>query len=380
MTAMRFLFACGGTGGHINPAVAAAQRIMALMPDAQCLFAGASDNMEMELVPREGFPIRGIRVGNLHRSLKPGEVVHNLRSAALLAKGMREAEAIIREFRPDAVLGTGGYVCYPVLRAAAAAGVPTLLHEANAMPGLTTRMLEKHVDRMMVAFEESRGGYKNPEKVLTVGMPVRSGFRELSRAEGRARLGLDDRPLVLSFGGSLGAKRLNEAVAALAAENEKSGGFRLLHACGGGEEGLRAMKALTASAGADTLRFTELRPYIYDMPAAMAAADLILCRAGASTLGELCAVGRAAVLVPYPYATGNHQEKNARLLEAAGGARVLPDEALTPESLNALVKELLADPKKLEDMGKAQRSLDRPDALNAIVEEMLRLCEKKKPD
>ncbi len=377
---MNFLFACGGTGGHINPAVAAAQRIRTLMPDAGILFVGASDNMEMELVPREGFPIRGITVGNLHRSLRPDEMLHNMRSGLLLNRSLREAGRIIREFRPDAALGTGGYVCWPVLRAAAARGVPTLLHEANALPGLTTRMLERHVDRMMVAFEESRKGYRHPDRVLTVGMPVRSGFREISREGARRQLGLDGRPLILSFGGSLGAVRLNAAVAALAAENEKNGAFRLLHATGGGEEGLKAMRALLAEAGAPEPKLTELRPYIYDMPAAMAAADLILCRAGASTLGELCAVGRAAVLVPYPYATGNHQEKNARLLEAAGGARVLPDEALTPESLNALVKELLADPKKLEDMGKAQRSLDRPDALNAIVEEMLRLSEKKKPD
>ncbi len=375
---MNFLFACGGTGGHINPAVAAAQRIRTLMPDAGCLFVGASGNMEMELVPREGFPIRGIAVGNLHRSLKPREIVHNLRSAAQLNRAVRDAGRIIGEFRPDAVLGTGGYVCFPVLRAAAARGVPTLLHEANAMPGLTTRMLEKHVDRMMVAFEESRGGYKNPERVLTVGMPVRSGFRELSREEARRRLGLDEKPFVLSFGGSLGAKRLNAAVAALAAENERTGGFRLLHACGGGEAGLAAMQELLAGEGVSRPRFTELRPYIYDMPAAMAAADLILCRAGASTLGELCAVGRAAVLIPYPYATGNHQEKNARLLEAAGGARILRDEELTPERLSALVKELLADPDGLRAMGLAQRALDRPDALDVIVEELLRLSGGKK--
>ena len=372
---MNFLFACGGTGGHINPAVAAAQRVQKLMPDAKCLFVGASDNMEMELVPREGFPIRGITVGNLHRSLKPKELAHNLRSAGQLLRAVREAGRIIEEFRPDAVLGTGGYVCYPVLKAAAAKGVPTLLHEANAMPGLTTRMLERYVDRMMVAFEESRSGYRHPEKVLTVGMPVRSGFREAGRMEARQRLGLDERPFLLSFGGSLGAKRLNAAVAALAAENEKTGAFRLLHACGGGEEGLAAMKALTAEAGAGELRYTELRPYIYDMPAVMAASDLILCRAGASTLGELCAVGRAAVLVPYPYATGNHQEKNARLLEAAGGARLLRDEELTPENLSALVKELLAEPEALRAMGRAQRALDRPDALDTIVEEMLRLSE-----
>ncbi len=375
---MNFLFACGGTGGHINPAVAAAQRIRTLMPDAGCLFVGASDNMEMELVPREGFPIRGITVGNLHRSLKPREIVHNLRSAGQLDRAVREAARIIREFKPDAVLGTGGYVCFPVLRSAASQNIPTLLHEANAMPGLTTRMLERHVDRMMVAFEESRSGYRRPERVLTVGMPVRSGFREADREEARRQMGLDDKPFILSFGGSLGARRLNGAVAALAAENEKTGAFRLLHACGGGEEGLKAMKALLAQAGEAEPKYTELRPYIYDMPTAMAAADLIICRAGASTLGELCAVGRAAVLVPYPYATGNHQEKNARLLEEAGGARLLRDENLTPETLGSLVRELLTDPAALRAMGQAQRSLDRPDALDTIVDEMLRLSEGRK--
>ncbi len=373
---MNFLFACGGTGGHINPAVAAAQRIRTLMPDAGILFVGASDNMEMELVPREGFPIRGITVGNLHRSLRPDEMLHNMRSGLLLNRSLREAGRIIREFRPDAALGTGGYVCWPVLRAAAARGVPTLLHEANALPGLTTRMLERHVDRMMVAFEESRKGYRHPDRVLTVGMPVRSGFREISREEARRQLGLDGRPLILSFGGSLGAVRLNAAVAALAAENEKNGAFRLLHATGGGEEGLKAMRALLAEAGAPEPKLTELRPYIYDMPAAMAAADLILCRAGASTLGELCAAGRPAVLVPYPYATGNHQEKNARVLAEAGGARVLADAELTPEALSALVKELLGDPQGLRAMGEALRGLDRPDALDRIVEETLKLTEK----
>jgi len=374
---MNFLFACGGTGGHINPALAAAQRIRALMPDSRFLFVGASDNMEMELVPREGFEIRGITVGNLHRSLRPDEMLHNLRSGAILLHAVREAGKIVREFQPAVVLGTGGYVCYPVLRAASKQGIPTLLHEANAFPGLTTRMLEKTVDCMMVAFEESRAGYRHPEKVRTVGMPVRSAFREIRRAEARTRMGLDDRPLLLSFGGSLGAKRLNAAVAALAAGNEKTGALRILHATGGGEAEVQAMAEAIGAGEPGNLRFTELRPYIYDMPTAMAAADILVCRAGASTLGEVCAVGRAALLVPYPYATGNHQEKNARVLESTGGARVIPDAELTPEALSEAVSELAADREKLREMGERLRALDRPEALDAIVEETLKLSERQ---
>lgn len=375
---MNFLFACGGTGGHINPAVAAAQRLRSLMPDCRCLFVGADDNMEMELVPREGFPIQGIKVGNLHRSLKPAEVKHNLRSAGMVFTSIEAAKKIIREFQPDAVIGTGGYVCFPVLRAASLLGVPTLLHEANAYPGLTTRMLEAHTDRMMVAFEEGKAGYRHPEKVLTVGMPVRQGFREQDRVAARRSLGLDERPFVLSFGGSLGAKRLNEAVAHLAAENEKTGGIRLMHATGGGDAGLSAMRTRLEELGVTELKHTDLRPYIYNMAEVMAAADLILCRAGASTLGEVCAVGRAAILVPYPYATGNHQEKNAALLASAGGAVLLRDGDCTPEALREQVARLCADPALLREMGAKLKALDRPDSLDVIVDEALKLAETKK--
>ena len=375
---MNFLFACGGTGGHINPAVAAAQRLKALMPDCRCLFIGAEDNMEMELVPKEGFPIRGVRVGNLHRSLKPAETLHNLKSAGMVLTSIAAAKKIIREFQPDVVLGTGGYVCFPVLRAASMLGVPTLLHEANACPGLTTRMLERHTDRMLVAFEEGKAGYRSPERVLTVGMPVRTGFREQSRNAARRSLGLDERPFVLSFGGSLGAKKLNEAVAHLAAENEKTGAFHLMHATGGGEAGFTAMQSRIRELGVTDLKHTELKPYIYNMAEVMAAADLILCRAGASTLGEVCAVGRAAILVPYPYATGNHQEKNAALCASAGGAVLLRDGDCTPEALMREVTRLCEDPALLREMGAKLKALDRPDSLDCIVNEALRLAENKK--
>ena len=375
---MKFLFACGGTGGHINPAVAAAQRLSTLMPDCSCLFVGASDNMEMELVPREGFPIRGIRVGNLHRSLKPAELAHNLRSAGMIFTSILEAKRIIREFQPDVVLGTGGYVCFPVLRAASMLGIPTVLHEANAFPGLTTRMLERHTDRMLVAFEEGKNGYRHPESVMTVGMPIRAGFREQDRDAARGKLGLDDRPFLLSFGGSLGAKKLNEAIAVMTAENEKTGRFRLLHATGGGEAGMASMLQRLKELGVTEPKYAEFRPYIYDMPQVMAAADLLLCRAGASTLGEVCAVGRASVLVPYPYATGNHQEKNANVLVAAGGASLLRDADCTPEALAGEVNRLCADPALLRDMGARVKALDRPDSLDLIVGEALRLAENRK--
>ena len=371
---MRFVFTCGGTGGHINPAVAAAQRLKALMPDAEILFLGTADNMEMDLVPREGFPIRAIPAGNLHRSLSPRELVHNLRSGVLLLEGIRQAKRILREFRPDAVLGTGGYVCCPVLIAASRLGSPTLLHEANALPGLTTRLLEKHTDLLMVAFEESKAYYRQPEKVVCTGMPVRSGFRDRDRVMARRSLGIpEDLPLILSFGGSLGAARMNEALAVIAAEQENRPRFRLLHATGGGQEGLESMRRRMAELGAKDPVYTRLEPYLYDMPAAMAAADLVICRAGASTLGELAAAGRAAVLIPYPYATGNHQEKNARIPEGRGAAVLLRDADCSAGNLGEAIRKLLENPAVLPEMGNRMKSLDRADALDTIVDQILRL-------
>ena len=369
---MRFLFTCGGTGGHINPAVAAAQRLKTLMPDCEILVLGTADNMEMDLVPREGFPIRAIPAGNLHRSMKPREIAHNLRSGTLLLEGIRQAREILRDFRPAVVMGTGGYVCCPVLIAASRLGIPTLLHEANALPGLTTRLLEKHTDQLMVAFEESRAYYRQPEKVICTGMPVRSGFRDRDRAMARRSLGIpEDLPLILSFGGSLGAARMNEALAVIAAEQERHPRFRLLHATGGGQEGLENMRRRMAELGAERPEYTRLEPYLYDMPAAMAAADLVICRAGASTLGELAAAGKAAILIPYPYATGNHQEKNAGIPESRGAALLLRDGDCSAETLGASVRRLLEDPDTLPEMGRKMKSLDRADALDAIVERIL---------
>jgi len=369
---MNFIFTGGGTGGHINPAVSAAQRLRELLPDSRVLFIGAEGNMEMELVPKEGFEIAAVRVGSLHRSLKPKDILHNVRAAAWLLGSTAKARRIMEGFGPDAALGTGGYVCYPVIRAAASLGVPTLLHEANAYPGLTTRMLEKYADKIMVGFESSRNYYKRPERVVYTGMPVRAGFRRWSSPEAKRGLGLEGRPLVLSFWGSLGASHMNELTAGLIALNEGAGAFRHIHATGGGEEGLNRMRALLASLGVKELRHTDLRPYIYDQPRVMAAADLVVCRAGASTLGELTATGKPAILVPSPI-KNIRQEDNARVLERSGGALLLREAACTSKLLYDAVVELLSDPGRQRSMSSAMLSLSRPDAVDAIVKEILNL-------
>ena len=195
---MKFLFTCGGTAGHINPALGVAGKIRELMPDAEILFVGAKGNMETELVPRAGYEIVTVTITNLRRSLKPAMIAHNLKTVKNVFTSTAEAKRIIREFKPDVAVGTGGYVCYPVLAAASRLGVPTAVHESNAVPGLTTKMLAGKVDRIMVGFEESRENYAQRDKVVVTGTPVRREFTALTREQAKAELGLPaELPLVV---------------------------------------------------------------------------------------------------------------------------------------------------------------------------------------
>ena len=370
---MRFLFTCGGTAGHINPALAVAGRLRELMPESECLFLGAEGKMEMQLVPREGYEIRPLPITNVSRGRSVEAVLHNLRTLENVARSMRLTDKVLREFKPDAVIGTGGYVCFPVLRQAAKRGIPTLVHESNAVPGLTTKLLDGHVDRVMVGFEESRAQYKDPSRVVVTGTPVRGEFANYTRESARAQLGLpQDEPLVVSVWGSLGAGHMNEIMGEMIPMLRENRDFRLIHSVGGAYwEDFTARLRETAP---DCAEYgVDVREYIYDMPRVMAAADLILCRAGASTLSELSYIGKPVVLVPSPNVTNNHQEKNARVLEKAGGAKVLLEGEFDARSLLDTVRELLSDRERLAAMSRAMGALAVPDATNRIVSEILDL-------
>lgn len=364
---MRILFTCGGTAGHINPAVGVAGRIRELDPGAEILFVGAKGMMETELVPREGYEIKTVDITNIHRSLKPREIVHNLNTLRNVVVATGEAKKIISEFRPDVAVGTGGYVCYPVLRAAHAMGVPTLVHESNAVPGLTTRMLAGIVDCIMVGFEGAKENYKSGANVVFTGTPVRTDFRDADRRQAKARLGLDpDKPLVLSVWGSLGSAYMNRTMVEFIRTACEKREFALIHSAG--KRGYPAMKAAIAETGCDCAGGSaDVREYIFDMPRVMAAADLILCRSGASTLGELSALGRPAILIPSPNVTGNHQEKNARVLEKCGAAEVFLEGQFTAQSLFDEVERLLHDEQALKAMSEAMRKAGVPDATDRIA-------------
>jgi len=374
---MRFLFTCGGTAGHINPAIAVAGRLRELIPDSSFLFVGAEGNMEEELVPREGYDIKLISIYSLHRSLAPKDIAHNLKAAYLLKVSAKQSREIIESFKPDVVIGTGGYVCYPVIRMAHKLGIPTLIHESNAVPGLTTKLLEGIADVIMVGFEESRRHYKNPDKVTVTGTPVRGDFLRWDKESAKRSLGID-RPLVVSFWGSLGAKYMNEITADFIKLNWEKGFFTHIHATGNGEEGLKRMYAMLAERGVINEKESgiDIRPYIFDMPKVMAAADLIICRAGASTIGELTLMGKPAILVPSPYVTNNHQEKNAMVLGERGGAVVIREAECSGELLFRTVSEILTAPGRLEDMSAKMKELSMPDATDKITETILELAEK----
>ena len=375
---MRFVLTCGGTAGHINPALAIAGRLHELMPDCGILFIGAEGKMEMELVPREGYKIEALKITNISRGHSLEALRHNLDTLRNVAVSTHEAKRILREFKPDVVIGTGGYVCYPVLTAAHELGIPTAVHESNAVPGLTTKLLAERVDRVMVGFADSREAYHHPEKVEVTGTPVRGEFASYSKALAKKELGLDpDEPLVVSVWGSLGAAHMNKIMGELITLLDARREFRLIHSAGsmyfdGFMEKLEAAMPDFAEFGAD------VRKYIYDMPRVMAAADLILCRAGASTLSELAYMGKPVIIVPSPNVTNNHQEKNARVLEKAGGAKVFLEGEFDAQSLLDTVRELLGDEGKLNEMSEAMRSLAVPGATDRICDIILSLPENRR--
>lgn len=369
---MRFLFACGGTAGHINPALAIAGRLRELMPDAEFLFIGTGREMEKRLIPAESFELRNITITGFARGFSPRDIKHNIITVRNLFISGKESEKILDEFKPDAVIGTGGYVCYPVLKSAAKRGIPTVMHESNAIPGLTTKMLSGIVDKVMVAFPDVSENYKRPERVVFTGTPVRGQFEAMTREEAKRRLGVGAKPLVVSFWGSLGAEMMNGKMADFIKLNSKSGELWHIHATGGGKSGVTHMVERLSERGVYGLpAWEDLRPYIDNMGTVMTAADVVLCRAGASTLAELTNIGRAAILVPSPNVTNNHQEKNARQLEKAGAASVITEPECSGESLYNAVLGIIRDRKRLERMETASRRAGVPDALERITDIVL---------
>jgi UDP-N-acetylglucosamine--N-acetylmuramyl-(pentapeptide) pyrophosphoryl-undecaprenol N-acetylglucosamine transferase len=371
---MKVIFTCGGTAGHVNPALALAGLMRKKQPDTEVLFVGTPDGIERKLSNEAGYPFRGVEVSGFLRSLSADGFRHNIKSIKNLLAADREATEILREMQPDLVVGTGGYASYPIVRCAARMGISTAVHESNMVPGLTTKMLEKYADCIMVGFEDCRAHYRHPEKIRVTGTPVRGDFFEHTKMEAKRALGVDDgRPLLVSFWGSLGAMHMNEKMGEFFALEAKEEPFHHIHAMGA--YSWEKLAEWCAPYGVDVTQVPSLdvREYIYNMALVMRAADLVICRAGASTLSELTALSMPAILVPSPYVTNNHQEKNARLLEKHGGARVLLEKECTGKLLFEEASALLSDAGRLAEMSRGMGELGIPDATQKIYDTVMKL-------
>lgn len=372
---MRIVFTCGGTGGHIYPAIAVAKLFRERQPDCEILFIGAEDGMENRLVPREGFRLETLKISNYQRSFTPKAVAHNVATLVNMAGSLQKARRILREFHPNVIVGTGGYASYPALREGARLKIPTAVHESNAVPGLTTRMVEKHVSRVMVSFEESRERYTDPSRVVVTGTPVREQFLYTSRESARKELGLDERPLVVSYWGSLGAREMNKKIAQfMQCELEAGEPFQHIHATG--SFGWRWMPEYVRECGValEAHPSVRMQEYIYDMPLVMAAADLVICRAGAATIGEVCASATPCVMVPSPNVTDNHQEKNALALSRTGAAVLVREAECDGRTLFETAQTLLSSPQRLSSMRAAAANTAVVDAAERIYNMALELA------
>ncbi len=370
---MNVIFTCGGTGGHINPAIAVANVIRERHPDSKILFIGTKGRMEEQLVPKAGFELKCLDMAGMVRGKSFSAIKKNVKTVANTVKAVGECKKIIKEFKPDVILGTGGYACFPALMAGTMMKIPTCVHESNAIPGLTTRMLADRVDKVLVCFEESAKRYKHPERIQTVGMPVRREFIFTDKATARKELGLGEGPVVLSAFGSLGAKVMNECTAELLKlEMEEGYPFHHIHATG--KFGWEWMPEKAKALGVDLENPSiDMREYVYNMPTVMAAADVIISRAGASSCNEIAASGTPAILIPSPNVTDNHQEKNARVLSGNGGAVLVLEKECTAQLLYTKIKELLADNAARDAMSTALKNLvvlDSAERIGDILEEL----------
>lgn len=362
---MRILLAAGGTAGHVNPALAIAEGLQKRWPKAEIHFAGRRSGMECRLVEQAGYPFHHIEVRGIQRSLSPKSMARNVAAAWHLAFAPGAARRILADVAPDLVVGTGGYVSGPVVQKAAQMGLKTAIHEQNAWPGVTNKLLARQVDLVFAPTESAVPRLGAPQKTLVVGNPVRDTLVMQSREEARRALGAGQRVVLLSYGGSLGAMKVNQLVAQLAAWHLRNRDFLHIHATGSIEKD--DFDTMAAHMGLKEHPNFKICEYIDDMAAMLAAADLVICRAGALTLAELAAVGRASVLIPSPNVAENHQYYNALEFAEKEAAVVFEEKELTPRLLIDTVDRLTKDTGCLAQMGKAARQLAHPNAVETIV-------------
>ncbi len=369
---MHILFAGGGTAGHINPALAVAQYIVKKHPTAKISYIGKKGGMEERLVAQMGFDFYGIDVAGFQRKISLKNIGRNICALEKMLISSYRSKKLLADLSPNVVVGTGGYVSGPVLRQAAKMGIKTAIHEQNAFPGVTTKMLVPLVDTVMLAMIEAKNRMKLDRPPVITGNPVREEFIILTKASSRQALQLPNLPVLLSSGGSLGAAPINRAVLELIVAKWRDNDMVFLHATGRG--GYDAFVSELKSRGVDLNASNVIvKDYIDNMGECMVAADLILARAGAITLSELTVCGKPSILIPSPYVAENHQFHNAMSLKRVGAAELIEEKDLTGARLVDTVNRLIFNNDRLNEMGSKARAAAIPDSCKRIYDEIMRL-------
>ena len=369
---MKVIIAAGGTGGHINPAISIANKIKIENPKAQILFIGTEKGLEKDLVPRAGYILQLIRVEGFSRKIS----LNNIRKIFKVFLGSKDSKKIIKDFEPDIVIGTGGYVCGPVLMQATKNHIPTVLHESNALPGITTKLLASKVDKVLVGFDETKEFLKKAKNIVTTGNPVRIKKKKLSPDE-KEKILLDfglknSKPIILVFGGSQGARGINNAFVGIL-KRKLNTKYQIIFATG--QKNYEPIKEELNKKNIDieNLDGVKVLPYIYNMEEVMNIADLLVCRGGAMTLSEIMIMGKPSILIPLPTAAENHQEYNARVLEKMGAAQVILEKDLNADSLNQKIIEIVQDRERIIKMCNQAKKLEIKNVEDKIYIEIMGL-------
>ena len=357
---MRVVMTGGGTGGHIYPAVAIADRIKERTLDSEILFIGTEKGLEKELVPKCGYDIKFITVRGIDRS----NPLKNIKTAKEYLEGKKQAKKILEEFKPDVVIGTGGYVCGPVVKVAAKMGIKTYLHEQNAVPGLTNKFLEGKVDGVFLGFEEASKNFKHPEKHIVSGNPVRDGFFQADKEDSRAELGIKDEFTVMSFGGSQGAGKINRAMIDVVEKYNGHDNIKIIFVTG--KRFYEPVLKEFEDRKIELKENIQVMEYIYNMEKYISAADLVISRSGALAVSEIAVCATPSILIPSPNVTGNHQYFNAKAIADKGGAVLMEEKDLNGENISAAIEKISSDSVFMSEMRKAAKACAPLDAADIV--------------
>lgn len=366
---MRVIIAAAGTGGHINPGIAIANKIEQEEKNSEIIFVGTERGIENDLVPRAGYKLKTLEVYGLSKKI----TIDNFKKIIKTIKSLKKAKQMIQEFNPDVVIGTGGYICGPVLKAAQKLKIPTILHESNSYPGLAVKMLEKDTDAILIGLEEAKANLKKAKKIVLTGTPTKINNLKLDDMKKyflKEKLELDpELPLVLVFGGSQGAKKINDVMIEII-KNKLNKNYQIVWAVG--QKNYEEVKTNLKQANLDIEQLENIKalPYIYNMEEYMNVADLLICRSGAITITEIAKLGKATIFIPLPNVSQNHQEKNARVLEKKGAARIILNNELTKENLTKEIDEIITNKALLVQMGENARELDIQNVEDKIYNEI----------